>query len=53
MIKIRDNSRIEIWSNEYINDVERRQEKDKKVEVIQIEIGASPKDYMVEVTPNK
>ena len=49
MKKIKPDSKIEIWSNEYINDVERRQEKDRKLSIVQLEHGNIEKEYMVEV----
>lgn len=49
MRKIKNNSRIEIWTNEYINDVERRQPKDRELSILQLEHGNSEKEYMVEV----
>lgn len=51
MVKLREESRIEIWSNEYINDVDRRQAKDKNMVIIQIEVSSSPKEHIVEIIP--
>ena len=48
MVRLRRESRIEVWSSEYINDKSKRQEEDKYVEIIQIEHGIDD-DYMVEV----
>lgn len=49
MKKSSKKSRIEIWGYKYINNVEKRDEQDRNVEVIQIEPGNSPGDYIVEV----
>nr|DAM76727.1 MAG TPA: hypothetical protein [Caudoviricetes sp.] len=49
MKKSSKKSRIEIWSYTYINNVDKRHEPDRNVEVIQIEPGNSPGDYIVEV----
>ena len=49
MVRLRRESRIEVWSSEYINDKSKRQEEDKYVEIIQIEHGIDDYDYMVEV----
>ena len=43
------NTRIEIWSAEYINDVDKRTEEDKEAEIVQIEPAGTGDDYMVEV----
>lgn len=56
MKRISNNSRIEIWSDEYINgNPKKRKEEDdpSKVDVIQIEPGNAPKTYMVEVQPKE
>lgn len=55
MKRISNNSRIEIWSDEYINVNPKRQEEDdpSKVEIIQIEPGNTPKSYMVEIQPKE
>lgn len=51
MKRIANNSRIEVWSDSYINDGPVRKEEDdtSKVDIIQIEPGNSPRTYMVEV----
>lgn len=56
MERISYKSRIEIWSDLYINNINevRREEDDpSKVEIIQIEPGNSEKDYIVEVRPKE
>ena len=53
MIKKSDNSRIEIWAPEYINIIENRYDKDKNVDIIQIEHGANGRDYIVEIVDKK
>lgn len=56
MKRISNNSRIEIWSDEYINDNDPgRKEADgtSKVDIIQIEPGNAPRTYMVEVKPKE
>lgn len=55
MKRISNNSRIEIWSDEYINGNPKRHEEDdpSKVEIIQIEPGNTPKSYMVEIQPKE
>jgi hypothetical protein len=45
------NSRIEVWSVNYINDLKRRNDKDRTVDIIQIEPSNVPNDYIVEVAP--
>lgn len=50
MKKSSKKSRIEIWGYKYINNVDKRDEQDRNVEVIQIEPGNSPGDYIVEVS---
>lgn len=49
MRKLYPNSRIEIWDAFYINDVNRRQDKDKSVDIVQIERGIKDRDYIVEI----
>ena len=49
MKKSKELSRIEIWSNDYINDLDVREEEDKNAKIIQIEPGSSEGDYIVEV----
>ena len=49
MVRLRRESRIEVWSSEYINDKSKRQDEDKYVEIIQIEHGIDDYDYIVEV----
>ena len=56
MKRISNNSRIEVWSDSYINDGTARKEEDddsSKVDIIQIEPGNSPRTYMVEVQPKE
>ena len=56
MERISNKSRIEIWSDLYINNTNkvRREEDDpSKVEIIQIEPGNSEKNYIVEVRPKE
>lgn len=55
MKRISDNSRIEVWSDSYINDGPVRKEEDdtSKVDIIQIEPGNSPRTYMVEIQPKE
>lgn len=48
MIKINDDSRIEIWSDYYINNPDKRNEKDNKSTIIQIEYSRC-NDYIVEI----
>lgn len=52
MVKISDNSRIEVWSSSYINNTDNKRHPEDtvdKVEIIQIEPGNITGDYMVEV----
>lgn len=50
MIKTQENSSLEIWSGDYINNLEDRREEDKHTEIIQIETGDTTNDnYIVEV----
>ena len=48
MVRLRRESRIEIWNSEYINNKSKRRDEDQYVEIIQIEHGIDD-DYMVEV----
>ena len=48
MIPICSKSRIEIWSSDYIDQIEKRIEKDKNARIVQIEHGNN-NDYIVEV----
>ena len=48
MQKISENSTIEIWGGNYINDISCRDENDKNVEILQIERGSVEDDYIVE-----
>ena len=48
MIPICSKSRIEIWSADYIDQIEKRIEKDKTARIVQIEHGNN-NDYIVEV----
>lgn len=49
MRKLRDDSRLEIWSYAYINNVKNRDKNDQNVELLQIERGSNGYDYIVEV----
>lgn len=50
MIKTRSDSRIEIWSANYISKLNERFDEDKNVDIIQIEPGnGDNKGYIVEV----
>lgn len=52
MVKISDNSRIEIWKSNYINNSDNQrfpEDAIDKVEIVQIESGNAPDDYIVEV----
>lgn len=49
MKKSRDDSRLEIWSYAYINNVKNRDKNDQNVELLQIERGSNGYDYIVEV----
>lgn len=49
MRKSRDDSRLEIWSYAYINNVKNRDKNDQNVELLQIERGSNGYDYIVEV----
>ena len=53
MIKQRNDSEVEIWGMKYINSPEIRFEKDKDVNIYQIEPGNTPGDYMVEFVRKK
>ena len=55
MVKTDPKSRIEIWGSAYINDRDAgtRKEEDKNVDILQIEPGNSPDDYMVEIVEKK
>ena len=56
MVKTRKDSRIEIWSADYINNTKDcRQEADKNVDIVQIEctIANERPEYMVEITDKK
>ncbi len=44
-----DNSRFEIWCGDYINNPERRKEKDQNAKIVQIEPSAREDDYIVEI----
>ena len=44
-----DNSRIEIWCGDYINNPEIRDEKDINVKIVQIEPTVREDDYIVEI----
>ena len=48
MTPICSKSRIEIWSADYIDRIEKRIEKDKTARIVQIEHGNN-NDYIVEV----
>nr|DAG55672.1 MAG TPA: hypothetical protein [Caudoviricetes sp.] len=49
MKKILDNSVIEIWSGNYINNLSGRSLADSHAKIIQIEPGSSYNDYIVEI----
>lgn len=49
MRKLRDDSRLEIWSYAYINNVKDRDKNDQNVELLQIERGSNGYDYIVEI----
>ena len=49
MRKSRMDSRIEIWSREYINFPEERDDNDKNAVILQIYTGRDSEDYIVEV----
>lgn len=49
MKRTRKNSRIEVWTADYINTVSVRSPQDAKAVIVQIEPGASRQDYIVEV----
>lgn len=49
MKKLLDNSVIEIWSGNYINNLSGRSLADRRAKIIQIEPGSSYNDYMVEI----
>lgn len=56
MVRMSNRSRIEVWSDSYINDGQvRKKEEDtsSKVDIIQIEPGNEPRTYMVEVQPKE
>lgn len=49
MKKLLDNSVIEIWSGNYINNLSGRSLVDRRAKIIQIEPGSSDNDYIVEI----
>lgn len=49
MKRTREDSRIEIWSTQYINYIEDRYPEDQDTQIIQIEPSGNPDDYIVEV----
>lgn len=49
MKKLLDDSVIEIWSGNYINNLSGRSLVDRRAEIIQIEPGSSDNDYIVEI----
>lgn len=56
MVKTRKDSRIEIWSADYINNTKDcRQEADKSIDIVQIEcaIANERPEYMVEIADKK
>ena len=55
MVKTDPKSRIEIWGSAYINDRDAgtRKKEDKNVDILQIEPGNCPDDYIVEVVEKK
>lgn len=42
-------SRLEVWGKEYIDFPERRRKEDQNAVIVQIEPGAGPGEYIVEV----
>lgn len=56
MVKTLDNSRIEIWKSNYINNADNQrfpEDAIDKVEIVQIEPGNATDDYIVEIQPKK
>lgn len=59
MVKTDPKSRIEVWRGEYINNSPSstgttiRTDEDKNVDILQIEPGNSPDDYIVEIVEKK
>lgn len=49
MKKTRENSRIEVWDSDYINEPDERNREDRHAVIVQMEPGASGCSYMVEV----
>lgn len=49
MKKLLDDSVIEIWSSNYINNLSGRSLVDRRAKIIQIEPGSSDNDYIVEI----
>lgn len=49
MKKLLDNSVIEVWSGNYINNLSGRSLVDKRAKIIQIERGSTVNDYIVEI----
>jgi hypothetical protein len=49
MKKILDNSVIEIWSGNYINNLSGQSLVDRQAKIIQIERGSATNDYIVEI----
>lgn len=49
MKKLLDNSVIEIWSSNYINNLSDRSLVDRRAKIIQIERGSAAKYYIVEI----
>lgn len=50
MRKLYPNSRIEVWNTPYINNIHNcRTEKDRNVEIVQIEAGSGEGSYIVEI----
>lgn len=49
MKKLLDNSVIEVWSGNYINNLSGRSLVDKRAKIIQIERGSTVNGYIVEI----
>ena len=49
MIKSRTESKLEIWSDKYINNIEKRFEEDKNKIILQIEPAGDQNNFIVEI----
>ena len=49
MIKSRTESKLEIWSDKYINNIEKRFEEDKNKIILQIEPAGGQNNFIVEI----